>query len=66
MPKNGDRVRYKALAGDFCDAVIVGVRLNGVVNLDVDTSSKEPLHLTGVPLVDAAALERGTCAYVRS
>ena len=64
MPKNGDHVRYKALAGDVCDAVVVGVRLNNTVDLDVNTGSKDPLHLTGVPVVDAAALERGTCACI--
>jgi hypothetical protein len=60
--RSGSAVRYRSLAGQLCDATVTGVRADGSVDIDVDAGSKEPVHLTRIPVSDKIPLDRGSCA----
>ena len=63
--RSGSSVRYRSLAGQLCDATVTGVRADGSVDIDVDAGSKEPVHLTKVPVSDELPFDRGACSLKR-
>lgn len=62
MTSRGDKIVYRCLAGFRYDAEVRVVRLDGRVDIAVDTGSNEPVELTRIALVDKVAHLPGTCA----
>lgn len=62
--KLGDPLRYRSFAGPTFDAVVMAVRADATVDIDVDTGSTEPIRLTHIRILDCdeSRLDRGQCA----
>lgn len=61
MPTPGDAVSYRAFAGQIYPATVRVVRLDGLLDIDVDLGLKDTFGRTRVKWCETKTEERGVC-----